>query len=172
MMRRIVVPVALTVALVLGATACVPRNRQMAEINGLVFNLSYGSWKWYKANGSQKGKQYYPYLKWSTTSPACSAPLAGNGPYNFSMACTRHDFAWGNLKRIDAAFPRSGNVWKGRNKNAADLQFRDDLNSRCGEHGWWYRPTCYAAADVYFAGVNFLPPYAAPWDAFKQGFTW
>lgn len=76
----------------------------------------------------------------------------------------------GNLKRISGRF--SPVVWNGRNKNAADLQFCDDLHARCGDFSWYAEWACHPHATVYFSAVNLIPPYAWPWDAGKQGFVW
>ena len=114
-----------------------PHDTQMVELDGLVFHLSYDGWKWYADDGARNGRSWYPYMNWTTDE--CSAPLVRNSPWNFATACKRHDFSWRNLKRITGDFPSEPAVWNGRNKNAADLQFLDDLRERCGEHGWWYR---------------------------------
>ncbi|NQV05828.1 hypothetical protein HQ535_04700, partial [bacterium] len=37
------------------------------------------------------------YLVWETD--GCSAPVLGAGPFDFTLACTRHDFGWRNLKQ-------------------------------------------------------------------------
>ncbi len=63
-------------------------------------------------------------------------------------------------------------MWNGRNKNAADLQFLDDLNARCGDFPWYTEWACHPDAALYFAAVNALPPYASPSQAFDQGFVW
>lgn len=157
---------AFSIALV-SLTACEPsRNTQMYELNGMVFQLSYTNWKWYSANVSRNGRAYYPYMDWFTDE--CS--IVGNGPWDFKYPCRRHDFAYRNLKRISARY--SPGVWYGRNKNAADLQFRDDLYARCGDFGWYAEWACRPHAKVYFSAVNILPPYAWPWDVGKQGFVW
>ena len=143
-------------------------GNKMTKLNGLVFNLSYTSWKWYAANDSANGRRWYPDFHWGVTE--CSAPLIGNGPWDFKYACIRHDLSWANLKRIESDHSRD--AWNGRNKNAADLQFREDLYARCGDFSWYVEWACYPDAELYFAAVNVLPPYALPWDAHKQGFVW
>ena len=58
------------------------------------------------------------YLRWDTD--GCSAPVVGEGPYDFSHPCHRHDFNWRNLKDLD----RDGApVWNARTKARADVGF-------------------------------------------------
>lgn len=160
---------ALCAVTILVAGGCAPtRHEQMTDLDGLVFNLSYTSWKWYAGSGAANGRYWYSYMDWSTD--GCSAPLLGNGMWDFYFACARHDLSWRNLKRISRDF--DPDVWNGRNKNAADLQFRDDLHARCGDFAWYTEWACHPDAEVYFAAVNVLPPYAAPWEANQQGFRW
>ena len=141
-------------------------NSDMSTLNGVVFYLSYKNWKWYAKNGSANGRAWYPQFDWSTDE--CS--FVGNGPWDFKYPCMRHDLSWRNLKNIESTYNRD--AWNGRNKNAADRQFKDDLYARCGDFAWYIEWACYPTANIYFEGVNILWPYAAPWDKYKQGFVW
>ena len=94
----------------------------------------------------------YATFDWSTD--GCS--VVGSGPYNFSKACWRHDFAYRNLKRIEAA--TGGDMWNERNKYVADKRFQYDLKDRCSEYSSWIRPTCNVAAETYYLAVRAAPP--------------
>ena len=66
------------------------------------------------------------YLVWE--SDGCSAPVLGSGPFDFSLACYRHDFGWRNLKAIHAdEVP----VWTVGNKDRVDAGFLWDMRTRC-----------------------------------------
>ena len=93
-----------------------------------------------------------PYLVWE--SDGCSAPVIGSGPFDFSLACRRHDFGWRNLKAIDSdAVP----VWVIDNKDRVDAGFLWDMRSRCAALSPVLRLGCDTTARIYYSAVRLNP---------------
>lgn len=129
------------------ASAAPSYSSQMSELNRAVNATWMGQFLY---NRSHRGTNGLGYMDWSTD--WCSAPLVGNGPYNFSNACVRHDFGYRNLKRVEAQFGRD--VWKYRNKANVDTIFGLDMNDRCREFNWFARQPCYTTAGIYENAVR------------------
>ncbi|MCB2224947.1 MAG: phospholipase [Actinobacteria bacterium] len=93
-----------------------------------------------------------PYLVWD--SDGCSAPVLGAGPFDFTLACSRHDFGWRNLKNIhDADSP----VWHVGNKDRVDAGFLYDMRVRCAAMPVFWRIGCDTTARVYYTAVRLNP---------------
>ena len=92
------------------------------------------------------------YLVWE--SDGCSAPVLGSGPFDFSLACYRHDFGWRNLKAIHAdEVP----VWTVGNKDRVDAGFLWDMRTRCSSLSPILRIGCDTTARVYYTAVRLNP---------------
>jgi hypothetical protein len=92
------------------------------------------------------------YLVWE--SDGCSAPVLGSGPFDFSIACGRHDFGWRNLKAIDDDdIP----VWHVENKDRVDAGFLYDMRARCASVPTLLRIGCDTTARVYYTAVRLNP---------------
>jgi len=92
------------------------------------------------------------YLVWE--SDGCSAPVLGSGPFDFSLACYRHDFGWRNLKAIHAdEVP----VWTVGNKDRVDAGFLWDMRTRCSSLSPISRIGCDTTARVYYTAVRLNP---------------
>ena len=92
------------------------------------------------------------YLVWD--SDGCSAPVLGSGPFDFSLACNRHDFGWRNLKNAhDADAP----VWHVGNKDRVDAGFLYDMRVRCAAVPVFWRIGCDTTARVYYTAVRLNP---------------
>jgi len=92
------------------------------------------------------------YLRWDTD--GCSAPVVGEGPYDFSHPCHRHDFNWRNLKDLD----RDGApVWNARTKARADVGFLADMFSECALLTPLAQIGCETTARVYYTVVHLNP---------------
>ncbi len=92
------------------------------------------------------------YLDW--TSDGCSAPVLGAGPFDFTLACSRHDFGWRNLKAIDGA-PTP--TWHIDNKDRVDAGFLFDMRRRCAALPLLARVGCDTTARVYYTAVRLNP---------------
>lgn len=92
------------------------------------------------------------YYDWS--SDECSAPLVGNGQYNFEWPCRRHDFSWRNLKRGEARYPRH-DMWSVKNKAVSDRQFREDLYLHCDLNFDARYQACMVEARIYHYAVSY-----------------
>lgn len=93
-----------------------------------------------------------PYLRWDTN--GCSAPVIGGGPFDFELACFRHDFGWRNLKELD----RDGiEVWHMGNKDRVDAGFLYDMRVRCAGVSPVFRIGCEATARIYYSAVRLNP---------------
>ena len=100
------------------------------------------------------------YLVWE--SDGCSAPVIGSGPFDFSLACYRHDFGWRNLKAInDDKVP----VWTVDNKDRVDAGFLWDMRTRCASLSPVVRIGCDTTARVYYTAVRLNPSgvQGLPW---------
>lgn len=92
------------------------------------------------------------YLVWE--SDGCSAPVLGSGPFDFSLACRRHDFGWRNLKAIHSdQVP----VWVVDNKDRVDAGFLWDMRSRCAPLSPILRIGCDTTARIYYSAVRLNP---------------
>lgn len=100
------------------------------------------------------------YLVWE--SDGCSAPVIGSGPFDFSLACRRHDFGWRNLKAI-----HSGEVpvWVVDNKDRVDAGFLWDMRTRCAGLSPILRIGCDTTARIYYSAVRLNPSgvQGLPW---------
>jgi hypothetical protein len=92
------------------------------------------------------------YLVWE--SDGCSAPVLGSGPFDFSIACGRHDFGWRNLKAIDSD---DVPVWHVENKDRVDAGFLYDMRGRCASVPTVLRIGCDTTARVYYTAVRLNP---------------
>lgn len=117
---------------------------------------------------SQPAKSY-----WFDLSTDFCSNSPDTGPYfDFKAACTRHDFGWRNLKKLDQHWncPGSqvnmpcgsnglssgqiGGYWNYYNRLIVNDQFSEDMNSHCASRSIFYRPACYMTSDVYYSSVN------------------
>jgi len=92
------------------------------------------------------------YLVWETD--GCSAPVLGSGPFDFTLACTRHDFGWRNLKALDGS---GAPVWHIDNKDRVDAGFLWDMRTRCAAFDGITRLACDTTARVYYTAVRLNP---------------
>lgn len=100
------------------------------------------------------------YLVWE--SDGCSAPVLGSGPFDFSLACYRHDFGWRNLKAIHTG---EVPVWTVDNKDRVDAGFLWDMRTRCASLSPILRIGCDTTARVYYTAVRLNPSgvQGLPW---------
>ena len=92
------------------------------------------------------------YLVWE--SDGCSAPVLGSGPFDFSLACNRHDFGWRNLKAVDDP---GTPVWHVANKDRVDAGFLYDMRVRCSAMPVFWRIGCDTTARVYYTAIRLNP---------------
>jgi len=92
------------------------------------------------------------YLVW--VSDGCSAPVLGAGPFDFTLACNRHDFGWRNLKEFD---DDSVPMWQIDNKDRVDAGFLYDMRSRCSALPALMRLGCDTTARIYYTAVRLNP---------------
>jgi len=92
------------------------------------------------------------YLIWD--SDGCSAPVLGRGPFDFTLACNRHDFGWRNLKNIHG---EDAPIWVIDNKDRVDAGFLYDMRLRCAALSAPLRIACETTARVYYTAVRLNP---------------
>ncbi|MEX1206978.1 MAG: phospholipase A2 [Acidimicrobiia bacterium] len=92
------------------------------------------------------------YLVWD--SDGCSAPVLGSGPFDFTLACNRHDFGWRNLKEYDT---EASPVWMVDNKDRVDAGFLYDMRIRCAVVSGIFRIGCDTTARIYYTAVRLNP---------------
>jgi hypothetical protein len=93
-------------------------------------------------------KHAYPSLDW--TSDGCSAPIIGNEgrSFNFTQACTRHDFGYRNTKRLGQ--------FNEEVRAKIDEQFHRDLESSCTNQLRTRKIRCLMWAETFFTAVRTL----------------
>ena len=92
------------------------------------------------------------HLVWETD--GCSAPVLGSGPFDFTLACTRHDFGWRNLKAFHGdSIP----MWQIDNKDRVDAGFLYDMRVSCSSLPSLVRVGCDTTARVYYTAVRLNP---------------
>jgi len=101
---------------------------------------------------SGPGTRRPDYLVWE--SDGCSAPVLGSGPFDFTLACTRHDFGWRNLKEFHRD---SAPMWQIDNKDRVDAGFLYDMRVRCSSLPSLVRVGCDTTARVYYTAVRLNP---------------
>ena len=80
--------------------------------------------------------------------------MLGRGPFDFSIACGRHDFGWRNLKEYhDDQAP----MWHVANKDRVDAGFLYDMRSRCSAMSALNRIACDTTARIYYTAVRLNP---------------
>lgn len=86
----------------------------------------------------------------------CSAPLVGSTgrSFDFTAACTRHDFAYRNYKRADAASAQRGRMWNSGTRHKIDLRFQQDMKNHCSRRSVVDRPTCHTWAEMFYRLVR------------------
>ncbi len=142
---------------------------QMTLINPYALSNSYSWWKGATADGipgvtSMSLLAANRWVDWSNDS--CSAPLLGDSPWDFSVACKRHDFGYRNLQRMERDDP-GADTWRGSNRNATDSEFKTNMYSRCGEWNIVVRPLCWETADLYYDAVQ---TFGGPFST--SGYGW
>lgn len=106
----------------------------------------------YDGPPSDPAKPRPAYLVWE--SDGCSAPVLGRGPFDFTLACNRHDFGWRNLKNID---DDQVPTWQVENKDRVDAGFLHDMRIRCAAVPVVVRIGCDTTARVYYTAVRLNP---------------
>jgi hypothetical protein len=89
------------------------------------------------------------FLVWE--SDGCSAPVVGSGPFDFTLACNRHDFGWRNLRGLDRG---DTPLWHIGNKDRVDAGFLVDMRTRCASLSGLSRMGCDTTARVYYTAVR------------------
>lgn len=123
---------------------------QITRLDTLVFRTSLDSFLRTAARPSVSDSSF----DWSTDH--CSAPLVGSTgrSFDFTPACTRHDFAYRNYKRADMAGAQRGQWWNSRMRQRIDHQFHQDMLDHCARRASTDRPTCRLWAETFFRMVR------------------
>lgn len=126
---------------------------------------------WNQGNGSLDSQAAKDYWFDMSTDFCSSSPDTGLY-FDFKAACTRHDFGWRNLKKLDRHWNCAGSAankpcgtnglpvgqlggyWKLSNRLIVNNQFKADMYSHCATRSILYRPACYDTADLYYNVVN------------------
>lgn len=94
------------------------------------------------------------FFDWTTD--FCSAPLVGSTgrSFDFTIACTRHDFAYRNYKRADSTSPKRGQLWNSSIRHRIDTVFQKDMRNHCSQRPITERATCHAWAELFYRLVR------------------
>ncbi|MCU1370859.1 MAG: phospholipase, partial [Ilumatobacteraceae bacterium] len=89
---------------------------------------------------------------WDVSTDLCSfAP--NTGPvFDFRVPCIRHDFAWRNLRRLQAS--RGGSINTQARRLRSSRQFLRDMDTTCAARHPLQRTSCRAVARAYFTAVS------------------
>jgi len=122
----------------------------VSRLETLVFRTSIGDFTRIASRPAAADSTF----DWSTD--LCSAPLVGSTgrSFDFTAACTRHDFAYRNYKRADVANSKRGRVWTSRTRHRIDLQFQRDMIDHCARRGVTERPSCRIWAETFYRLVR------------------
>jgi hypothetical protein len=78
------------------------------------------------------------------TNGCTAVPNSGLG-FDFHGSCDGHDLCYQNY-------------WYGRSdqgRSACDVWFYNSMAAHCrNAQPWWWRPTCYSQAEIYYRGVR------------------
>ena len=88
---------------------------------------------------------------WDLSTDLCSFSPNTGPSFDFRWPCIRHDFAWRNLKRLDAQ--RSTPVDTRARRLRADEQFLADMRTTCDLRSGLARTTCRTVAATYYQAV-------------------
>jgi hypothetical protein len=89
---------------------------------------------------------------WDVSTDFCSSS-PNTGPYwDFKAPCVRHDFAWRNLKKMDAR--HGGHRFNtSAQRRGATEQFLEDMRSHCADRGILAKAPCLSTANLYYLAV-------------------
>ena len=158
------------VALVL-ATACTPRPTP-AQLDRIVHATSLPAFRaWWRAEHARAQHVSAATVdRWLDREPArldaamaraggwdLSTDLCSFAPdrgplFDFRFPCIRHDFAWRNLRRLQAR--RGGHIETRASRLAASERFLRDMQATCDLRPAVQRPGCRAVAHAYFRAVS------------------
>lgn len=144
MRLEVVMPVVCTLLV----TACLGGGRPLppahSVVESLVFRTSLSAFM-----AEVRSDRHDPRLDWS--SDGCSAPVVGGTgrSFDFTDACTRHDFAYRNLSRID-----DGRRWSASVRARVDAVFRRDMNDACARRRIGERTSCRTWAAIFHRAVR------------------
>jgi hypothetical protein len=133
--------VALTVFV--GAASSTAAAADLTTVEHVVFEVSISEFM------NMRRQRAPQDLDW--TSDGCSTQLPfglGNTgrSFDFTKACTRHDFAYRNFARLGGLTePVRARV---------DRQFLSDMRTDCSRRSWTQRHTCRAWAQTYYRAVR------------------
>jgi hypothetical protein len=104
-------------------------------------------WRWWRDQPRRLDALAARTRPWDVSTDMCSFSPDTGPTFDFRAACVRHDFAWRNLKRLQA-------LWGGRintrsNRVRATDQFLRDMRLDCDRRARVARTSCRAAAAFY-----------------------
>ena len=80
--------------------------------------------------------------------------MIGAGPFNFTLACSRHDFGWRNLKAVHSD---DSPIWHVGNKDRVDAGFLYDMRLQCQGMSPVWRIGCDTTARLYYTAIRLNP---------------
>lgn len=161
----------LTLALLVSAAGCTPKP-SVAELDRKVFATSLASFdRWWRgeqaaANGVSRStvdrwldaaperldSVAARRRPWDVSTDLCSSAPDAGPVFDFRVPCIRHDFAWRNLRRLQARL--GGQIDTRARRLDASRQFLRDLDGTCAVRPLVQRSACRALARTYFAAVS------------------
>jgi hypothetical protein len=107
-----------------------------------------GLWAMGQGLDGSTAKQGY----WDLSTDFCSNSRDTAAHFDFKAPCVRHDFAWRNLKKMDARHHvHRFNIHVKR--VSTTKQFHEDMDGHCDGRHWAIRQACFTTSDIYFQAV-------------------
>jgi len=122
-------------------------SSDLAYVERIVFAVSLGDVRAAATHGD-------PWFDWSTDH--CSSPLVGSTgrSFDFTAACTRHDFGYRNVKLLERRYGTGATYWNGAMRQRIDDRFLTDMRDHCRIRSVFLQPTCMAWAATFHRAVR------------------
>jgi hypothetical protein len=163
----------LSVSIGLSSTACTPdADLRFWTDKVLVTSSDHFTIWWLDAHAKARGTEVSTVLRWwnqgrgrldteaaktrgywNLSTDFCSGAPDTGPHFDFRKACTRHDWAWRNLKRMDQRHHVSSFNTRSK-RRAANEVFLRDMREDCARRNVAARALCFSTASAYKVAVD------------------
>ena len=142
----------LVLFVLLGSAGCTPKPT-VAELDRKVFATSLGTFdRWLASAPERLDSAAARRRPWDVSTDLCSSAPDTGPVFDFRVPCIRHDFAWRNLRRLQARL--GGSIDTRARRLDASRQFLRDMEATCAARPPVQRNACRGIARAYFAAVS------------------
>ncbi|WP_426571244.1 phospholipase A2 [Aquihabitans sp. McL0605] len=107
--------------------------------------------RWWRDQPTRLDARAARTRRWDVSTDLCSSSPDTGPAFDFRAACIRHDFAWRNLKRLDALW--GGGIDTHARRVRATDQFLQDMRTDCVRRSPLLRAACLVVAGAYHRAV-------------------